>query len=55
MRCFRNENPIASTGRQPCNDFYDYNAKYIDGKSETIIPVDLPSHTVECTGLFGKS
>ncbi|NLL96293.1 MAG: D-alanine--D-alanine ligase [Clostridiaceae bacterium] len=44
-----NENPIASTVGEivPCNDFYDYNAKYIDGKSETIIPADLPSHTVE--------
>ena len=44
-----NENPIASTVGEivPCNDFYDYNAKYIDGKSETIIPADLPSHIVE--------
>lgn len=43
-----NDNPIASTVGEivPCNEFYDYNAKYIDGKSETIIPADIPSHVV---------
>jgi len=25
----------------PCNEFYDYNAKYIDDRSELIIPVEL--------------
>ncbi len=25
----------------PCNDFYDYNAKYIDDRSELIVPVEL--------------
>lgn len=29
-----------------CNDFYDYNAKYVQ-KSETIIPNDLPSWVVD--------
>lgn len=44
-----NENPIASTVGEivPCNDFYDYNAKYIDGKSDTIIPANLPAHIAE--------
>ncbi|HTK04641.1 MAG TPA: D-alanine--D-alanine ligase family protein [Candidatus Eisenbacteria bacterium] len=26
----------------PSNEFYDYNAKYVDGKSATIVPADLP-------------
>ena len=38
-----NDNPIASTVGEilPSNEFYDYNAKYIDGKSDTIIPADI--------------
>lgn len=27
----------------PCNEFYDYNAKYIDGKSQLIIPAQIPT------------
>lgn len=27
----------------PCNDFYDYRAKYIDDRSELVIPVELGS------------
>lgn len=44
-----NDNPIASTVGEivPCNDFYDYNAKYIDGKSDTIIPANIPPHIIE--------
>lgn len=44
-----NDNPIASTVGEivPCNEFYDYKAKYIDGKSETIIPADVPPHVME--------
>ena len=38
-----NENPDASTVGEivPSNEFYDYNAKYLDGKSDTIIPADI--------------
>jgi D-alanine-D-alanine ligase len=44
-----NENPIASVVGEivPSNEFYDYNAKYIDGKSDTIIPADIDSDIVE--------
>ncbi len=44
-----NENPIASTVGEivPCNEFYDYNAKYIDGKSDTIIPANLQPQIME--------
>lgn len=43
-----NDNPIASTVGEvvPSNEFYDYNAKYIDGSSKTIIPADLPEETI---------
>lgn len=38
-----NENPQASIPGEiiPCNDFYDYNAKYIDDKSVLEIPAQL--------------
>jgi len=38
-----NDDPIASVLGEvvPCNEFYDYNAKYIDGQSELIIPANL--------------
>ncbi|NLW03198.1 MAG: D-alanine--D-alanine ligase [Clostridiaceae bacterium] len=38
-----NRHPMASVVGEiiPCNEFYDYNAKYLDGKSETIIPADI--------------
>lgn len=44
-----NDDPIASTVGEiiPCNDFYDYNAKYIDNNSLTRIPADLPRETIE--------
>ncbi len=40
-----NDDPIASVPGEvrPSNDFYDYAAKYIDGKSELLIPAPLPS------------
>jgi len=32
----------------PCNEFYDYNAKYFDdGKSQLIIPADLPEEKAQ--------
>ena len=44
-----NENPMASTVGEviPSNEFYDYNAKYIDGKSDTIIPANIDSQIME--------
>lgn len=40
----RNDNPETSVLGEiiPGNEFYDYNAKYIDDNSEAIIPADLP-------------
>jgi D-alanine-D-alanine ligase len=39
-----NDNPIASVPGEiiPSNEFYDYDAKYVDGKSTAIIPAKLP-------------
>ena len=44
-----NDNPIASLPGEivPCNEFYDYSAKYIDGKSELNIPADIPAEITE--------
>jgi len=44
-----NDNPIASTVGEvlPSNEFYDYNAKYIDGKSDTIIPANIDKKIME--------
>lgn len=38
-----NDQPMASIPGEiiPSNEFYDYDAKYIDGKSKAIIPADL--------------
>jgi D-alanine-D-alanine ligase len=38
-----NDDPVASVPGEvvPCNEFYDYRAKYIDGDSALIIPADL--------------
>lgn len=43
-----NDTPIASTVGEilPCNEFYDYRAKYIDNNSMAIIPADLPENTI---------
>ncbi len=43
------EDPRASLPGEviPCNEFYDYRAKYIDDRSELIIPAELPPHLVE--------
>jgi D-alanine-D-alanine ligase len=40
-----NDEPIASVPGEiiPCREFYDYIAKYIDDRSELIIPADLPA------------
>ncbi|NLU31002.1 MAG: D-alanine--D-alanine ligase [Clostridiaceae bacterium] len=44
-----NRHPMASVVGEivPCNEFYDYNAKYLDGKSATIIPADIEPHIAE--------
>ncbi len=44
-----NEEPQASVVGEivPCNEFYDYDAKYVDERSELIIPARLPSQTSE--------
>jgi D-alanine-D-alanine ligase len=38
-----NDDPIASVPGEivPCNEFYDYAAKYIDGESELLIPAPI--------------
>jgi len=40
-----NEEPVSSILGEivPSNEFYDYDAKYVDGKSRAIIPADLPA------------
>jgi len=44
-----NEEPQASVVGEivPCNEFYDYDAKYIDEDSELIIPARISSETTE--------
>jgi D-alanine-D-alanine ligase len=43
-----NDEPVASLPGEiiPSNEFYDYDAKYVDGKSVTIIPAPLPKAAV---------
>ena len=31
----------------PSNEFYDYDAKYVDGSSKTVIPADLPERSIK--------
>lgn len=44
-----NDEPRASVAGEiiSSNDFYDYKAKYIDGKSSMVIPADLPKEISE--------
>ncbi|HLI71354.1 MAG TPA: D-alanine--D-alanine ligase [Ktedonobacteraceae bacterium] len=44
-----NDEPVASVVGEivSSNEFYDYRAKYIDGKSQAIIPADIPQETAE--------
>jgi len=44
-----NDDPIASVLGEivPCNEFYDYAAKYLDDRSKLIIPADLPEEDSE--------
>lgn len=43
-----NDHPIASVPGEiiPSNEFYDYDAKYVDGKSTSVIPAQLPERVV---------
>ncbi len=43
-----NDRPAASVPGEiiPSNEFYDYDAKYVDGKSKDAIPADLPQETI---------
>ncbi len=43
-----NDNPIASVPGEilSSNEFYDYDAKYVDGKSRAVIPADLPKPVI---------
>ena len=42
-----NDEPIASVAGEivSSNEFYDYKAKYMDGKSAMVIPADIPEET----------
>jgi D-alanine-D-alanine ligase len=44
-----NDEPLASVAGEivASNEFYDYNAKYIDNQSQTIIPAPIPPETTE--------
>lgn len=44
-----NDEPIASVVGEvlSSNEFFDYRAKYIDGKSKAVIPADIPQETAE--------
>ncbi len=44
-----NDNPEASVVGEiiPCNEFYDYEAKYILSESRTVIPADIPEKIAE--------
>ena len=44
-----NDEPLASVVGEveASNEFYDYNAKYIDNKSQVIIPANIPQTTRE--------
>ncbi len=43
-----NDDPIVSVPGEivPCNEFYDYKAKYINGDSDLIIPAELSEATI---------
>lgn len=43
------DEPVASTVGEviPCNEFYDYEAKYIKSDSKIVIPADLDEETIE--------
>ena len=44
-----NDEPLASVPGEivPCNEFYDYAAKYLDGESDLLIPAPIPAGTAK--------
>ncbi|MGB5873945.1 MAG: D-alanine--D-alanine ligase family protein [Bacteroidota bacterium] len=44
-----NDDPVASVLGEiiPSNEFYDYDAKYVDGKSTSIVPAELPKRVTK--------
>ncbi len=44
-----NDVPVASVAGEivPCNEFYDYSAKYLDGESELLIPAPVAPEVAE--------
>jgi D-alanine-D-alanine ligase len=44
-----NDVPIASVPGEivPCNEFYDYSAKYLDGESQLLIPAPIPEGSAQ--------
>jgi D-alanine-D-alanine ligase len=44
-----NDDPIASVPGEvvPSSEFYDYSAKYLDGRSQLLIPAPIPTETAE--------
>jgi D-alanine-D-alanine ligase len=44
-----NDEPLASVPGEvvPCNEFYDYAAKYLDGQSDLLIPAPIPPEKVD--------
>ena len=49
MSVLGNNDPIASVPGEiiPSNEFYDYDAKYVDGKSVAVIPAKLPKRVIK--------
>jgi len=54
MALLGNDEPKASGPGEviSSNEFYDYDAKYIDGRSKTIVPADLPLRVVNKLKVF---
>jgi D-alanine-D-alanine ligase len=44
-----NDEPIASVAGEvvPCNEFYDYAAKYLDDRSQLLVPAPIPDDVAE--------
>lgn len=44
-----NEDPVAAVPGSivPCNDWYDYEAKYLAGQTKTVIPAAIPSKMID--------
>jgi D-alanine-D-alanine ligase len=52
-----NDQPVASVPGEiiSSNEFYDYDAKYVDNKSEAIIPAKLPSTVVKTIQQYART